>query len=101
MNNYVAKGYAVKFSKEETSTTSNRTWYLPHHSVINPNNAKVRAVYDAAAEYGGTSLNNKLLQSPQLNNWLIGVLFRFRKDEAAVAFDIEYVSQSSLYIGGC
>lgn len=28
---------------------------------INPNKAKVRVVYDAAAEYGGTSLNKELL----------------------------------------
>ena len=41
MNDYVVKGYAVKLSKEEESTTSNRTWYLPHHGVINPNKAKV------------------------------------------------------------
>ena len=89
MNEYVVKGYAVKLSEEEASTTSNRTWYLPHHGVINPNKAKVRVVYDAAAEYGGTSLNKQLLQGPQLNNSLIGVLFRFRKDEVAVASDIE------------
>jgi len=59
--------------------------------VINPNKAKVRVVYDAAAEYGGTSLNKQLLQGPQLNNSLIGVLFRFRKDEVAVASDIESI----------
>lgn len=46
-------------------------------------------MYDAAAEYGGTSLNEELLQGPQLNNSLIGVLFRFRKDGVAVASDIE------------
>lgn len=46
-------------------------------------------MYDAAAEFGGTSLNKELLQGPQLNNSLIGVLFRFRKDEVAVASDIE------------
>ena len=42
-------------------------------------------MYDAAAEYGGT----ELLQGRQLNNSLIGVLFRFRKDGVAVASDIE------------
>ena len=89
MSDYVAKGYAVKLSKEEASITSNRTCYIPHHCVINPNKAKVRVVYDAAAEYGGTSLNEQFLQGPQLNNSLIGVLFRFRKDEVAVVSDIE------------
>ena len=46
-------------------------------------------MYDAAAEYGGTSLNKELLQGPQLNNFLIGALFRFRKDQVPVASDIE------------
>ena len=46
-------------------------------------------VFNAAAEYKGTSLDEELLQGPQLNNSLGGVLFRFRKDEVAVTFDIE------------
>ena len=76
-------------SKGESASTSERTWYLPHHGVVNPNKAKVRVVHDAAAEYGGPLLNKELLQGPQLSNSLIGVLFRFRKDEVAVASDIE------------
>ena len=89
MDDYIAKGYDVKLSKGESASTSERTWYLTHHGVVNPNKAKVRVVYDAAAEYGGPSLNKELLQGPQLNNSLIGVLFRFRKDEVAVTSDIE------------
>ena len=89
MSDYIDKGYAVKLSNKEAASTSNHTWYLPHHGVINPNKSKVRVVYDAAAEYSGTSLNKELLQGPQLTNSLIGVLFRFRKEEVAVASDIE------------
>ena len=89
MTDYIDKGYAVKLSEQEAALTCNRTWYLPHHGVINPNKSKLRVVYDAAAEYGGTSLNKELFQGPQLNNSLVGVLLRFRKDEVAVASDIE------------
>lgn len=89
MNDYIAKGYAVKLSAEEATHTSKCTWYLPHHGVINPNKPKVRVVYDAAAEFGGTSLNKELLQGPQLNNSLVGILIRFRKEDVAVASDIE------------
>ena len=89
MNDYIAKGYAVKLSTEESAHTSKCTWYLPHHGVINPNKARVRVLYDAAAEFGGTSLNKELLQGPQLNNYLVGVLIRFRKEDVAVASDIE------------
>ena len=63
--------------------------YLPHHGVINPNKHNVRVVYGAAAEFGGTSLNRELMQGPHLNNPLTGVLIRFRKEEVAVATDIE------------
>ena len=89
MNDYIEKGYAVKLSEKEEASTSDHTWYLPHHGVVNPNKSKVRVVYDAAAVWGGMSLNKELLQGPQLNNSLIGVLFRFRKEEIAVASDIE------------
>ena len=89
MNDYIVKGYAVKLSKEEAARTSSHTWYLPHHGVINPNKSKVRVVYDAAALFEGTALNKELLQGLQLNNSLVGVLMRFRKDEVAVALDIE------------
>ena len=89
MNDYIEKGYAVKLSAEEATHMSKCTWYLPHHGVINPNKAKVRVVYDAAAEFGGTSLNKELLQGPQLNNSLVGVLIRFRKEDVAIASDIE------------
>ncbi|KAK3754553.1 hypothetical protein QZH41_005587 [Actinostola sp. cb2023] len=89
MEEYISIGYAKKLSDEEAARTSAKTWYLPHHGVTNPNKAKVRVVYDAAAVYGGTSLNKELFQGPQLNNSLIGVLMRFRKERIAVSSDIE------------
>ena len=89
MNDYIEKGYAVKSSEKEAAGTSSQTWYLPHHGVINPNKSIVRVVYDAVARFEGTALNKELLQGPLLNNSLEGVLMRFRKDEVAVASDIE------------
>ena len=91
MSDYISKGYAVKLSDKEAACTSNHTWYLPHHGVINPNKSKVRVVYDAAAEYSGTSLNKELLQGPQLNNSWVGILMQFRHHKVAVASDIESV----------
>ena len=89
MDEYIRKGYARRLSFEEAAQKTDITWYLPHHGVTNPNKSKVRVVYDAAATYGGTCLNKELLQGPQMNNTLIGVLMRFRKDKVAVASDIE------------
>ena len=90
MKEYVAKGYARKLTPDESAVTGPRTWYLPHFPVLNPNKpGKVRVVFDAAAEYGGTSLNNNLLQGPDCTNNLVGVLLRFRQDHTAMVADIE------------
>ena len=80
----VAKGYAWKLTKEEASTVSKTTWFLPHHSVSNPN----RVVFDAAARFSCTSLNEQFFQGPSLTNDLFGV-FRFREEEIACSADIE------------
>lgn len=65
------------------------TWYLPHHPVISPNKpGKLRIVFDAAAEFEGTSLNKNLVQGPDMTNSLIGVLLRFRQGNIGLAGDI-------------
>ena len=46
-------------------------------------------VFDCSASFQGTSLNNELLQGPDLANSLVGVLSRFRKEEVAIMADIE------------
>ena len=93
MNDYIDKGYAVKSSEEEAARIISHTWYLPHHGVINPNKSKVRVVYDAAARFEETALNKELLQGLQLNNSLVGVLMRFRKDEVTVVCSIEWLAE--------
>ena len=86
----VTKGYARKLTKEEAATVSQTTWFLPHHPVSNPNKpGKVRVVFDAAARFSGTSLNEQLMQGPNLTNDLSGVLIRFREEEIAFSADIE------------
>ena len=50
---------------------------------------KVRVVFDCSAKYSGVSLNDKLLQGPDLMNSLVGILCRFREKPIAIACDIE------------
>ncbi|CAB4015368.1 Hypothetical predicted protein, partial [Paramuricea clavata] len=50
---------------------------------------KIRVVFDCAAVYHGTSLNDQLLQGPDLTNNLVGVLIRFRQEPVALMADIE------------
>jgi hypothetical protein len=89
MNNYIEKGYARKLTAEEAATTTSRTWYLPHHSVVNPKKPeKLRVVFDAAASFKGTSLNSQLVTGPDLLNNLFGVLQRFRSKPIALVADV-------------
>ena len=90
ISSYVTKGHARKLTKEEAERRTNKTWYLPHHPVISPNKpGKVRVVFDAAAKFHGTSLNDQLLQGPDYINNLAGVLMRFRQEEVVLVADIE------------
>ena len=50
---------------------------------------KVRVVFDCAARFGDTSLNDQLLQGPDLTNNLTGVLLRFRQKSVALMADVE------------
>ena len=89
INEYVDKGYARRVPDSELQNKE-RVWYLPHHPVINPNKpGKVRVVFDCAAKYKDTSLNDQLLQGPDLTNTLFGVLTRFRQEPVAIMADIE------------
>ena len=66
------------------------TNYVPHHGVLNVNKPnKVRVVFDAAAIYHETSLNNNLLPETDLLNNLVSVSCCFRQGEYAVISDIE------------
>lgn len=63
---------------------------LPSFGVYNPRKpGKIRIVFDSSARYDGVSLNDVLLTGPDLNNSLLGVLLRFRKEQVAVTGDIE------------
>ncbi|KAK3747005.1 hypothetical protein QZH41_011961, partial [Actinostola sp. cb2023] len=90
VQDYINRGYARKLSRDEAETKSAKTNYLPHHGVTNQNKpGKVRVVFDAAAKYDGRSLNQSLLQGPDMTNNLLGVLMRFRQGQTALVADIE------------
>ena len=70
--------------------TSPITNYVPHHGVLDVNKPnKVRVVFDTAAIYHETSLNNNLLPGLDLLNNLVSVLCRFRQGEYAGISGIE------------
>lgn len=89
MKDLEQKGYSQRVP-EEKKTEGTKAWYLPHHPVSHPQKPeKTRSVFDCAAKHNGSSLNDKLLQGPDLTNTLIGVLSRFREESTALMADIE------------
>jgi len=83
----VQKGYASKVTGGESVVEGK--WYLPHHGVFNVNKGKLGVVFDCSASFQGTSLNDHLLQGPDLTNSLVGVLSRFREHSVVFMGDIE------------
>ena len=85
----ISKGYAMKVP-EGNVAEAGQLWYLPHHGIYHHKKRdKIRVVFDCSARFAGTSLNDKLLQGPDLTNSLLGVLTRFREEEVVIIGDIE------------
>ena len=70
-------------------------WYLPIFGVYHPKKpGKIRVVFDSSSQHEGVSLNDVLLKGPDLNNTLLGVLIRFRKEAVAIVADIQQMFHS-------
>jgi len=82
------RGYAERVL--ERRGHPGKTWYLPHHPVFNPNKPeKTRVVFDCAAKFNGITLNNQIMQGPDMVNDIIGILIRLREGRVALSADIE------------
>ncbi|KAL7870792.1 hypothetical protein SRHO_G00082890 [Serrasalmus rhombeus] len=89
VSDLLSKGYAVEVPANKLNRNDGQVWYIPHHGVIHPQKGKLRVVFDCASSFQGKSLNEELLQGPDLTNSLVGVLTRFRHDHIALISDIE------------
>ncbi|XP_062618078.1 uncharacterized protein LOC134279668 [Saccostrea cucullata] len=90
MRELISNGFAERVPKKEIGVDSCQEWYIPHHGVYHPQKSgKLRVVFDCSARYMGQSLNDHLLQGPDMMNMLFGVLCRFRKDPVTFVCDIE------------
>jgi hypothetical protein len=86
------KGFARRvpaYQLQPEVENSGKVWYIPHHGVRHPRKRKLRVVFDCAARYGGSSLNDELLGGPNLTNSLVGILLRLRLDDVAIMGDVE------------
>ena len=63
-----------------------------HHDIQNPNKpGKLRAVFDGAAYFTNSCLNDHLISRLDLLNNLVGILLRFREGKYAAVSDIEHM----------
>ncbi|XP_032226970.1 uncharacterized protein LOC116610275 [Nematostella vectensis] len=88
MSDLTEKSYAQKVPPKDLKKEN--AFYLIHFPIMpTPSKPKVCVVYDCQAKYKGTSLNDEILQGPDLANSLVGVLTRFRREPIAFMSDIE------------
>ena len=85
---YIAKGYAEAVPMNSIERNDGRLWYMPHFAVVHPAKLKLRVVFDLKAKFKGVSLNEFLIQGPDLTNTLNGVILRFRNGLFALTADI-------------
>jgi hypothetical protein len=87
---YEQKIYIRKLSQEEAAVVTPKTWYLPHFAAYHQNKpGKPRLVFDGAAKGFGSSLNDRLLQGPDLLSPLNSVLCKFRQKKVVFTADIK------------
>ncbi|XP_030843562.1 uncharacterized protein LOC115924830 [Strongylocentrotus purpuratus] len=90
MNDLEKQGYAEKVPEADLDRHDGKVWYIPHHGVYHPQKpGKIRVVFNCPISYKGKSLNQELLQGPDLTNRLLGVLLRWRKEKVAIMADIQ------------
>jgi len=86
IDDLIARGHA---EPAISAPKPGEVWYIPHFAVRHPKKKKLRVVFDCSATYAGTSLNDHILQGPDLTNNLIGILLRFRQQPVALSCDVE------------
>ena len=87
MKEILDNGYAEEVPKDD-QPKAGCVSYIPHHGVYHPHKKKLRVVFDCSARCQGVSINDLLLQGPDLINGLVGILCRFRQERVAVVCDI-------------
>ena len=78
------------YAEKATNCEESNVWFIPHHGVCHPlKPEKIPVVFGCSARFRGFSLNDNLLQGPDLTNFLLGVLCRFRLEPIAIIGDIQ------------
>lgn len=88
MNLMLTNKFAERVPSEQLKTLPGKAWYLFHFGIYHKQKKTIRIVFDASLKYKGVSLNDTLLQGPDLTSGLLGVLLRFRQEPIGIMADI-------------
>ena len=90
MAGHLKKGYVRRVHPDEVAADGAQQWFLPHFPVVRTDKSttKVRIVFDGAAKWGTSSINEEMLAGPPLYNDLTSVLLRFAMEPIALVGDI-------------
>ena len=99
MNEMISSEYVERVPEEEVNNSE--CWYIPHFGVYHKVKKKIRIVFDCSAKFGGVSLNDILMQGPNMVNSLLGILCRFRKHPVAFCLDIKKMFYQFRVQPGC
>ena len=89
MQRMIQNNHMERVPEGELAGQPGKTWFLIHHAVRHKVKGKLKVVFDYSRKCEGVSLNDMLLQGPDLLNKLAGVLLRFREHCVAFIGDIE------------
>ncbi|XP_063596235.1 uncharacterized protein LOC134773088 [Penaeus indicus] len=86
----IDRGVVRKLTKEEMREYKGPVHYIHHHEVLKPesNSTPISIVFNSSASYMGQKLNDFWAKGPDILNSLLGILFRFRPNNIAIAGDI-------------
>lgn len=91
ISEYISLGHAEYLSSFESTNMELPTYYLPHHAILRPQSAstKLRVVFNASASTTtGASLNDVLLEGPNIYPEIIDIIMRFRLYKYVFSTDI-------------
>lgn len=89
MTDVIQKTYVEMVPQDRLQRQDGKVWYIPHHAVYHKRKKDLRGVFDCSSTFQQTSLNDKLLEGPDLAIPLLAILLRFRQEPIAMMADIE------------
>lgn len=87
IDEYVSLGHCHEVQVDPATEDARKSYYLPHHCVLNPNSSttKLRVVFDASSKTSTNySLNDIMMNGPVVQDDLFSIIMRFSLQNISV-----------------